>query len=307
MTIFLHSIIILFCVIGLWGGAVWIVTSASKIAKKLGLSELVIGLTVVAFATSAPEFAVSVSASLKGESAISVGNVVGSNIFNLGFILGLVALYSSVKINRLLLYRDGFLLIGTGLILLVFFRDLELTWQEGTLLLVTLVLYTFVLLKQKADADEVIPEGTFKWYDVIKLIIGISIVIASAHFFVNSAAAVARSIGISEWLIGITIVAAGTSTPELATSLVAVAKGKHGISIGNLIGSDLFNMLGVLGTASVLRPLSIDQSDYFSLIFLAATLIILFIFMRTGWKLSKREGVLLLLIAIARWVSDFLF
>lgn len=264
-------------------------------------------MTVVAFATSAPEFAVSVSASLKGESAISVGNVVGSNIFNLGFILGLVALYSSVKINRLLLYRDGFLLIGTGLILLVFFRDLVLTWQEGTLLLVTLVLYTFVLLKQKADADEVIPEGTFKWYDVIKLIIGISIVIASAHFFVNSAAAVARSIGISEWLIGITIVAAGTSTPELATSLVAVAKGKHGISIGNLIGSDLFNMLGVLGTASVLRPLSIDQSDYFSLIFLAATLIILFIFMRTGWKLSKREGVLLLLIAIARWVSDFLF
>lgn len=117
----------------------------------------------------------------------------------------------------------------------------------------------------------------------------------------------ARVFGISEWLIGITIVAGGTSMPELATSVVALKKKKHGISAGNLIGSDLFNMLGVLGTASIIRPLSLDSSEYTSLIFLAITLIVIFIMMRTGWKISKLEGALLFAIALSRWGYDFLY
>jgi len=303
--IIIDILIIFICIFGLWLGAVWVVDSASKIAKKLGLSELVIGLTVVAIATSAPEFAVTVSAALKGQAAISVGNVVGSNIFNLGIILGLVAIFSSIKTSRELLYRDGFLLFGTSILLLIFFWDLNLSLMEGIILFSVLIIYLIVLAKQKKTFEEELPGEEYKWFDIPKLIIGIATIIVSAHYFVDSASEVARFYGVSEWLIGITIVAAGTSAPELATSVVAVFKGKHGLSIGNLIGSDLFNLLGVLGVASILRPLPIEQSDYISMIFMAITLVIILVMIRTGWKISKSEGILLLIIAFARWYLDF--
>ena len=151
------------------------------------------------------------------------------------------------------------------------------------------------------------PAGEFNWFDVPKLIGGGVFIIAGAHFLVESASNIARLAGISEWVIGITVVAAGTSAPELATSVVAIIKGKHGISAGNLIGSDLFNMLGVLGVASILRPLSIQQSEYTSLILLAVALGVLLIMIRTGWRISRREGILLLLIAAFRWSFDFIF
>ncbi len=306
MSIFLNILIISVCVLGLWGGAVWVVESASRMAKKFGLSELIIGLTVVAFATSAPEFAVTISAALKDQTAISVGNIVGSNIFNLGIILGLVALFSTIQTTRLLVIRDGLLLIGTGILLLFFYRDLVLEFYEGILLFTTLVIYIFILIRRREKIEEEIPTGEFKWLDVPKLIFGAAVIVGSAHFFVEAASDLARMFGISEWLIGITIVAAGTSAPELAASVVAVIKGKHGISIGNLIGSDLFNMLGVLGVASIIRPLPIEQNDYISLILLAATLVIIIIMMRIGWRISKVEGALLILIALVRWSIDFL-
>jgi cation:H+ antiporter len=285
----------------LWIGANWVVESASRIAKKLGISELVIGLTIVAFATSAPEFAVTVSAALAGKMAISVGNVVGSNIFNLGIILGLVAVFGKVRTNNLLLYRDASVLVGTGLLLSLFFFNLELSSAEGIILILILIGYVIFLIRSKADLDEEVPEGEFKWTDIPKLILGIAVIIGSAHLLVHSASSIARNLGISEWMIGITIVAAGTSIPELATSLVALHKNNYGISLGNLIGSDLFNMLGVLGTASVIRPLSINQSDFYSLIILAAYLIFLFGLMRTSWRITKWEGIIILLIALFRW------
>ncbi len=301
MSTTINLLIIILTIFGLWGGAHWVVESASKIAKKLGISELIIGLTVVAFATSAPEFAVTVSAAMAGKMAISVGNVVGSNIFNLGIILGIVAIFGTIKTNPTLLYRDGSLLVGTGLLLVLFFYDLILSPIEGIILVLILIGYVIFLIRSKIDIDDEIPEGDFKWYDSLILIVGVSVIIASAHFLVSSASEIAREFGVSEWMIGITIVAAGTSVPELATSLVALIKGKYGLSIGNLIGSDLFNMLGVLGTASVIRSLTISQSDYYSLIILAAYLIFLFIFMRVGWKINKIEGAIILLIALFRW------
>ncbi len=308
MTLFYDVFIIFASAFGLWWGALWVVESASRIAKKLGLSELVIGLTVVAFATSAPEFAVTVSAALAGKSAISVGNIVGSNIFNLGIILGLVTLFSTVSTSRTFLFRDGFLLLGTGILLLLFFRDHVLEFYEGVLLFSTLVIYTIVLIKNKEQVDEEdIPEGEFKWFDIPRLIAGIAIIIISANFLVDAATNLARIVGISEWVIGITIVAAGTSLPELATSIVALYRGRHGISIGNLIGSDLFNMLGVLGVAAMLKTLPIQDNDYFSLILLACNLAILLLFIRTKWKITKIEGVLLILIALFRWFYDFIF
>lgn len=301
MIIFINILIISGTILGLWGGAHLVVESASKIAKKLGMSELVIGLTIVAFATSAPEFAVTVSAAMANKMAISVGNVVGSNIFNLGIILGVVAIFGSVKTNKTLLYRDGSVLVATGLILVFFFRDLVLSSVEGIILVLLMISYVIVLIRSKTDLDEEVPEGDFKWFDILVLIVGIVLIIGSAHFLVNSASSIAREFGISEWMIGITIVAAGTSIPEFATSLVALFKGKYGLSMGNLIGSDIFNMLGVLGTASILRPLTITQSDYYSLIILAAYLIFLFVFMRIGWRITKLEGVIIVLIALFRW------
>ena len=301
MSTTVNLLIITATIFGLWGGAHWVVESASKIAKKLGISELVIGLTIVAFATSAPEFAVTVSAAMAGKMAISVGNVVGSNIFNLGIILGIVAIFGAIRTNETIVYRDGSLLVITGLLLAIFFYDLVLTPFEGIILVLTLVSYVIFLIRSKASLDEEVTEGDFKWYDLVLLIIGVVLIIGSAHFLVISASEIAREYGISEWMIGITIVAAGTSVPELATSLVALFKGKYGLSIGNLIGSDLFNMLGVLGTASIIRSLSISQSDYYSLLILAAYLLFLFVFMRTKWRISKIEGAIILLIALFRW------
>lgn len=301
MSTTINILIITLTIFGLWGGAHWVVESASKIAKKLGISELVIGLTVVAFATSAPEFAVTVSAAMAGKMAISVGNVVGSNIFNLGIILGLVAIFGAVKTNKVLLFRDGSLLVVTGLLLVFFFYDLILSPIEGIILVLILIGYVIFLIFSKTDLDEEIPAGDFSWYDSVFLVVGITLIIASAHFLVVSASEIAREFGVSEWMIGITIVAAGTSIPELATSLMALFKGKYGLSIGNLIGSDLFNMLGVLGTASIIRSLTISQSDYYSLLILAAYLIFLFILMRVGWRINKIEGAIILFIALFRW------
>lgn len=308
MSYILDILIIIVCIFALWGGAVWVVESASRIAKKIGLSELVIGLTVVAIATSAPEFAVTVYAALTDQSAISVGNVVGSNIFNLGIILGIVALYSTLTTSRDLLVRDSLLLLFTGILLLIFFYDLKLAWFEGLILFSTLVIYIYILIKQKQTVvEEEIPEGEFSWIDVPKLIIGAIVIVAGAHFLVSSASNVARLFGVSEWMIGITIVAAGTSAPELATSVVAIIKGKHGISAGNLIGSDIFNLLGVLGIASMLKPLHIMQTEYTSLILLVVTLAIIMVMIRTGWKISKIEGAILITIALFRWSFDFIF
>jgi cation:H+ antiporter len=255
----IELLIILISVTGLWVGAIWVVESASTIAKKLGLSELVIGLTVVAIATSAPEFAVTVSAALRGQTSISVGNVVGSNIFNLGFILGLVAIFSGIATNKILIKRDGSLLLFTSLLLLIFFYDLNLSVVEGIILTAILIIYVSVLIIKKEKIEEGVPAGIFKWYDIPKLIFGVAAIIISANFLVDSATILARNIGVSEWIIGITIVAGGTSVPELATSMVAVYKGRYGISAGNLIGSDLFNMLGVLGVAAILNPLNIKK------------------------------------------------
>ncbi|MBZ0183112.1 MAG: calcium/sodium antiporter [Melioribacteraceae bacterium] len=301
----IDSIIIILSIFGLWFGALWVVDSATHIAKKLGISELVIGLTVVAIATSAPEFAVTVSAALSGQSAISLGNVIGSNIFNLGLILGIVAIFSSISTNKTIWLRDGGLLVITGILLLTFYYDLQLVWYEGLILFTILVSYIVFLIKKKEPIEEDIPTGDFTWIDIPKIIVGIVLIIGSANFLVESATSIAKVFGVSDWLIGITIVAGGTSVPEFATSIVALIKGRHGISAGNLIGSDLFNMLGVLGVASVLRSISITESEYLSLLVMLINLMIFFVMLRTSWKITRIEGFILITIALFRWSLDF--
>lgn len=301
-------LILIACIAGLWIGGTWIVDSASRIARKIGMSELVIGLTIVAIGTSAPEFAVTIAAALGGSADISVGNVVGSNIFNLGFILGGVALIAGgIPTTKKLIHRDGMVLIASTLVLLFFLRDLQLALWEGSVLIVALISYvSYLIIKRDGgDTAEEIAEGEFKPLDVAMLLGGIVTIVTSGHFLVEAASTIARHYGVSEWVIGVTIVAAGTSAPELATSLTGVLRGKHGISIGNLIGSDLFNLLGVLGLAAVISPLAVESAALGSIMLLCALVIVVVIMLRTGWRLSRWEGGLLVAVNLVRWVADF--
>lgn len=301
MTVTVHLLIIAIAIVGLWKGADWVVESASRIARQLGLSELVIGLTVVAVGTSAPEFAVSVTAAVKGQASIAVGNVVGSNIFNLGFILGGVTLFGTAVTSRRMLWRDGGMLIGTGVLLVLMLADGTLQWWEGAILFCLLIAYLVFLFVQKEPLEDVPPDGSFRWWDIPLIIAGIGVIVTSGHFLVESASALARLAGVSEWLIAVTVVAIGTSMPEFATSFVAVVRGRHGISLGNLIGSDLFNLLGVLGLSAMLQPLHVSQEIWLNVIVLAVFMVIVVGMMRSGWKISRTEGIALLVLTAIRW------
>jgi len=289
----------------LWKGAGWLVNSASRIAHRFNISDLVIGLTVVAIGTSAPEFAVTVSAALANKANISVGNVVGSNIFNLGFILGGAALIRAISTSSKLVWRDGIFLITVTVVLYFFLNDLTLSKFEGLTLMSTLILYILFLFWKGEKPEEEIPGGKANWLDFVLLIVGISSVVGGGHLLVDSASDVARYFGISEWVIGVTIVAAGTSAPELATTLTAAFNEKHGIAIGNLIGSDLFNLLGVLGLAALIRPLTVDAAAHGSIALLIAMVCLVVFFMRTGWGISRLEGGILVGLNLLRWVFDF--
>ena len=295
----IDSLVLVLSILMLWFGAKYLVDSASRIAGTLGVSELVIGLTVVAFGTSAPEFAVTIGAALKGKADISVSNIVGSNIFNVGFILGAVAIVKTIQTSRRLVYRDGLFMIGVTFLLLFFFHNLLLTKVEGIVLISLLLAYLlFLFFKKEAleEEDTILEKAT--WKDFLIFPLSIASIVGGGNFLVDSAVGIARVLGISEWVIGITIVAAGTSAPEMATSLAAVLKEKHGISAGNLIGSNLFNILGVLGLAGILNPLKIDSQGLGSIAMLSGMMILVIIFLRTGWRLSRTEGIILATIGI---------
>ncbi|HHZ80895.1 MAG TPA: sodium:calcium antiporter, partial [Candidatus Marinimicrobia bacterium] len=269
MEVVKDVIIVLVCVGVIAKGATWLVDSASKIAKRMGISELVIGLTILALGTSAPEFAVSILAALKGIGDIAIGNIVGSNIFNLGFILGGTAIIHSLKTSRIVIVRDGlFLLFGT-FILLFFLWDLALTKFEGGILFSLLILYlSYLYIKREPlEMDQV--TGKMDWWDPVSLIGGLAMVLFGAHFMVESAVNLAKYLGVSDWVIGATVIAAGTSAPEFATSLAAALRSRYGMSVGNLIGSDIFNLFGVLGVAGILSDIPVGLDARVHLVFLS--------------------------------------
>lgn len=306
MEILKDIIIILVCIVALGRGATWLVDSAVEIAKRFGISELVIGLTIVAFGTSAPEFAVTILAAFKGIGDISVGNIVGSNIFNLGFILGGTAIVCNLKTNKKVFQRDGiFLLFGT-ILLTIFLWDLNLNHIEGSVLFCLLFIYIALLFRNGVNQEVPASTRELRWWRSMLLVVGFGTVLISSHFLVESAVDLARVFGVSDWVIGVTIVAAGTSAPEFATSVVAAVRGHHGLSVGNLIGSDIFNMFGVLGLASIIRTLPIDLSARSSLVALIFMVALVLLFIRTGWVISRREGFILVAIGFSRWIFDFL-
>jgi len=305
MIIIKDIVILLVSIIVIGKGAVWLVDAAARVAKHFGISELVIGLTVVAFGTSAPEFGVTILAAIRGMGDISVGNIVGSNIFNLGFILGGTAIIHSLKTNRTIVFRDGIFLLFGGILLSVFLWDLTLSKIEGIILFTLLVLYLLYLYFNKETIETEEPTHAMYRWDPILLFVGIGLVIVGSHFLVESAVNIARFMGVSDWVIGATIIAAGTSAPEFATSLTAAMKSRYGMSVGNLIGSDIFNLFGVLGIAGIMRNLSVSHDAHINLIILSFMIAVVIIFMRTGWVVSRKEGIILVMIGLLRWIYSF--
>ncbi len=306
MEILTDVTIVLVCVGVIAKGASWLVDSASKIAKRLGISELVIGLTILALGTSAPEFAVSILAALKGVGNIAIGNIVGSNIFNLGFILGGTAIIHSLKTSRILIVRDGFFLLFGTFILLFFLWDLTLTKFEGGVLFSLLILYLGYLYVKREPLETKQVMGKMDRWDPLMLIGGLAMVLVGAHFMVESAINLARYMGVSEWVIGATVIAAGTSAPEFATSLAAAMRSRYGMSVGNLIGSDIFNLFGVLGVAGILNNITVSLDARMHLVFLSLMVALVLVFMRTGWVVSRREGYILVMIGLVRWINSFI-
>ena len=306
MEILTDVTIVLVCVGVIAKGATWLVDSASKIAKRLGISELVIGLTILALGTSAPEFAVSILAALRGVGNIAIGNIVGSNIFNLGFILGGTAIIHSLKTSRILIVRDGFFLLFGTFLLLFFLWDLTLTKFEGGVLFSLLILYLGYLYVKREPLETKQVMGKMYWWDPLMLIGGLAMVLVGAHFMVESAINLARYMGVSEWVIGATVIAAGTSAPEFATSLAAALRSRYGMSVGNLIGSDIFNLFGVLGVAGILNNITVSLDARMHLVFLSLMVALVLVFMRTGWVVSRKEGYILVMIGLVRWINSFI-
>lgn len=306
-------LILLASLVVLGFSANYLVNSSIKIARKWNVSEMFIGLTLVAMGTSAPEIAVSVFAALKGEGDMSVGNVIGSNIFNLGFILGLVAIIAPQIIPKKMVYRDGlFLLAATGMLLL-FMSDLRIVFWEGLIMLAVLVGYLSLLwVKKDLPAEDESGGAKATRWDYFIFLVSLVALIKSADFTVSAAVYIAEYFKISAWAIGATIVAAGTSLPEVATSVIATMKKKFGLSVGNVVGSDIFNTLGIVGISSAIAPITLRAKheilgmadSVFSVMMLVATIILILAFMRSGWKITRKEGIILFIIAIFRMAFE---
>jgi len=304
-TLAFDAAVVLATIGGLWLGARLLVDGASALAARLGVSSLVIGLTVVALGTSMPEFAVTTEAALVGRGDIAVGNVVGSNVFNLGFVLGTTALLGTLDRTRRLVHRDGFALILASVALLVVLRDGHLSRLEGGLFLAGLIIYLLVLIRSGSVATVAEPTApTNPTVDAGRLLAGLLLVIVSARLLIDSASTIAAAAGVSEWAIGVTVVAAGTSTPELVTALVAARRGQSGLSVGSLLGSDLFNILGVLGLAGVLQPLAVSAEATQSVVWLLGTVVLVVALLWTGRQLTRLEGAVLLVLAGVRWIVN---
>jgi cation:H+ antiporter len=293
----------------LWKGADWVVTAASRIARRFGLSDVVIGMTVVALGTSAPEIVVTLVATMKGHPNIAVANVVGSNIFNVGFILGACALVCAIPTNETLVRRDAAALFGASALLALCLADQHLGRIEGLFMMLLLAGFLIYILARSRGEEERLTDQELQtepatWRDAPLMLAGLAAVVGGAHLLVIAATDLAGDFGLSEWAIGVTIVAGGTSLPELAVSIAAARQGRPGIIAGNLIGSDIHNVLGVLGLAAFMHPLTIDPISRDSILMMVVMVGLLVAFMRSGWRLSRWEGALLVLFATVRWSHD---
>ncbi len=287
-------------------GAELLVKGASRLATSFGIPALVVGLTVVAFGTSAPELAVSVKAAFSGQAELAIANVVGSNTFNILFILGLAALIMPLMVSQQLIRQDVPIMIGVSIIALLMIQDGSIGKFEAAILVLGVIIYTIFLFyqgkKTGIDASAVSTETPKPvWQNLLFIVVGLALLVLGARWLVQSAVDIASSFGISEAVIGLTIVAAGTSLPEVMTSIVATIKGERDIAIGNVVGSNIFNILAVLGLSGLLSPIPLVASEQLAQIdvpvMLAVAVLCLPLFF-LGSTLNRFEGFLFLVIYI---------
>ena len=290
-------------------GAELLVRGASRLAASVGISPLIIGLTVVAFGTSSPELAVSIQGALNGQPGISLGNVIGSNIFNILFILGLSAVITPLVVAQQLVRLDVPLLIAVSLLVLIFSLDGMFDRIDGVVLFSALLFYLWFLVYQSRRESAAIKAEYAQEYSNgagaapgrmtnLSLVVGgLLLLILGSEWLVDSAVSIAHALGVSELIIALTIIAAGTSLPEVVTSIIATLRGERDIAVGNIIGSNLFNIMGVLGLSSIVAPAGIEVSSAvvsFDIpIMIAVAFACLPIFF-TGNRVDRFEGVLLL-------------
>lgn len=294
-------------------GADFFVEGSSAVAKKLRIPSIIVGLTIVAMGTSMPELAVSVTAALAGNNEIAVSNVVGSNVFNLMVVCGSCALFVPLAINKSTLKSDFPLSIGCAVLLLVMgVIGMEVGRIDGVILLVIFITYIAILVRQALKArvtnkveKEASQEGGKDipvWLCIIYIVGGIAAIKFGGDFVVDGASTIADKLGMSQTLIGLTVVAVGTSLPELVTSIVASRKNEVDMALGNVIGSNIFNILLILGTAGAITPMAFIKDNIVDIIVLIAVSLLVYVFAWTKQKLEKKEGIIMLLIYIAYMV-----
>ena len=295
----------------LYYGAEWLVRGAARLARALGISAIVVGLTIVAFGTSAPELIVTILAGARGQPDVAVGNVVGSNIVNIGLILGVSAAISVVRIQAGLILREMPIMVVAALALIAFGADGVISRVDGALLFAGLIAFVLYMLRSarrgeptpvlEAEFEEfeqkedMVPTAAMgRGRDILLILIGLVALVVGAELLVRAAVSVARAAGVSELVIGLTIVSVGTSLPELATSVVAAMRREADIAVGNVVGSNIFNVLAVLGIAPLFQPIAVARSLYdLEMWVMLAFSLLLPILCRSGLRLARIEGGLL--------------
>ncbi|MGL4736545.1 MAG: calcium/sodium antiporter [Cellulosilyticaceae bacterium] len=285
-------------------GADFFVDGASSIAKALRIPTLIIGLTIVAFGTSAPEVAVSVTSAIQGQNEIAIGNVVGSNMFNLLLVIGIAAMICPLKVKKSIIIKEFPFTILAAVVLLILSLDVKLhagatnmlTRSDGLILLVMFGIFMYYLIELALTSRDQVEEIT----DVMPLkksipisLGGIAAIVIGGKLVVDSATTIALTLGMSQNLVGLTIVAIGTSLPELVTSIVAARKGESDIALGNVIGSNIFNVFLILGLSSVIHPIAIESSVIVDMTFMFMTTLLTYLFAITKKKIVRYEGALL--------------
>ena len=273
-------------------GADFFVDGASSVAKLLKIPSVIIGLTIAAIGTSAPEAAVSISAGLSGNSDIALSNVVGSNMFNLLVVIGVSAVICPIVTEKAILTRDIWWSLGAAVVLFVMMLDMKISRVEGILLLCGIITYIVILarsaLKNRTQGEDVKTMSPLK--SVLCIVGGLAAVAIGGDLVVDNAVLIAKAIGMSETFIGLTIIAMGTSLPELVTSIVAAKKGDSGLALGNVIGSNIFNILFILGMASALTPINASPTLLVDVGIIAVSTLVVYVFGKTGNKTTRWEG-----------------
>lgn len=281
-------------------GADWLTDGAVNIASRFGVSQMVIGLTIVAMGTSMPELCVSMVSALKGTPDLAVGNVVGSNTLNTLLIVGCSALVAPIMVKRSSVRRDIPFAVLASLLMLIFCLDGGIDRLDAALLFILFAVFMFVTVKySKNEGTEAKTTAAPLGKAALLLVVGLVCLILGSNLFVDNASFIASTLGVSDAVIGLTIVAGGTSLPELATSMVSAKKGNSDITIGNVIGSNVFNILMIIGVTGLVKPMHIKGITSLDLIVMLASILLLWFFCRTTYKVKRWEGAVLAISYIA--------